>query len=120
MARYNSFEEIPVWQEARVLIKKIYLTTSDNKFKKDFGLISQMQRAAVSIMANIAEGFERNSDREFIRFLLYSKSSCGELRSHLYVALDVQYLSEEEFKELQGDAITLSKKLSGFIKYLKS
>lgn len=87
MARINSFEEIDAWQQSRILIKEIYSLTIETKFSQDYGLRDQMRRAAVSIAANIAEGFERESTREFIRFLFIAKASCGELRSHLFVQL---------------------------------
>lgn len=120
MARFNTFEEIPIWQEARKLVVKIYGTTANEKFKRDFGLKDQIQRAAVSIMANIAEGFEMNSNKEFSRFLGYSKASCGELRSHLYVAIDLGYLHYDKFEELKEISINLSQHIAGFIKYLKN
>ena len=120
MGTFNSFEEIPVWQKARLLVQNIYRITGKPIFKNDYGLREQIQRAGVSIMANIAEGFELNNKREFIRFLKYSKASCGELRSHLYVAFDNHYITEKEFTDLKNQAIRLSQEISGFIKYLKS
>ncbi len=120
MGTFNSFEDIPVWQKARLLVQEIYQITTTDSFKTDFGLRGQIQRAAVSIMANIAEGFELNNKREFIRYLKYSKASCSELRSHLYVALYNHYISEQEFISLKNQSIRLSQEMSGFIKYLQS
>lgn len=82
------FEDLEVWKEARRLTNRIYRMTQDAKFSKDFGLRDQIQRAVVSIMSNIAEGFERGGNQEFIQFLYIAKGSCGEVRSQLYVALD--------------------------------
>ena len=86
------FEDLIAWQRARELTRRIYLATSDERFRRDFGLASQIQRAAVSSMANVAEGFDRKRSAEFHQFLSIAKASCAEVRSHLYVALDVGYL----------------------------
>ena len=80
------FEDLEVWQEARQLTRQVYRLTNNSKFSKDFGLSNQIQRAAVSIMSNVAEGFERGGNQEFIQFLYIAKGSCGEVRSQLYVA----------------------------------
>jgi four helix bundle protein len=94
MAKLNSFEEIIAWQKARELNAEIYRITIDNiLFSKDFGLRDQMRRASVSISSNVAEGFERETTKEFVRFLYISKASAGEFRSQLYLALDLNYLS---------------------------
>lgn len=116
--KVERFEDLQIWQEARELVKSIYKLTSKGPFKKDFGLKDQIQRAAVSIMNNIPEGFERNNNNEFIRFLLISKGSSGELRSLLYVSLDLNYISQNEFENIYQRTETLSKKLSRFIQYL--
>ena len=94
--------------------------TSTNEFKKDYGLKDQIQRAAVSIMNNIAEGFERNNNREFIMFLKYSKGSAGEVRSMLYVALDLGYISKDSFEKNYNRAINIITQISNFIKYLRT
>jgi four helix bundle protein len=94
------FEDIIAWQKARVLAGDIYRATRTGQFSRDFGLCSQIQRAAVSIMSNIAEGFERSRPTEFHQFLSTAKSSCAEVRSHLYVALDVNYLDQTRFAAL--------------------
>ncbi|MGA1977614.1 MAG: four helix bundle protein [Bacteroidales bacterium] len=112
------FEDLEVWQLARSLVKDIYEITQKTEFQKDFGLKDQARRCAVSIMANISEGFERKTQKEFINFLFIAKGSCGELRSHIYVAFDLGYINKETFDNLQNKTLTISKSLSGFIKYL--
>jgi four helix bundle protein len=94
------FEELEVWRRARALNARIYEATRAPSFSKDFGLANQSQRASISVMANIAEGFERRGSGEFAQFSSHSKGSSGELRSHLYAAYDVGYISEELFNEL--------------------
>jgi len=115
----EKFEDINAWKESRNLINAVYQITAKQPFSKDFGLKDQIQRAAVSVMNNIAEGFERDNNREFIRFLVYSKGSAGEIRSLLYVALDLQYITESEFRNLYDDAVSIIKQTSKFIQYLK-
>jgi len=115
-----SFEDLQVWKDSRILVKSIYQLTSDGKFSKDFGLREQIQRASVSIMNNIAEGFERNNNKEYIKFLGYSKGSAGEVRSMLYVATDLGYILQDSFNTLYQMAINIITQLSNFIKYLKS
>ena len=92
------FEDLVAWQKARALAKRIYELTSAGRLSRDWGLKDQIQRAAVSIMANVAEGFERGRKAEFHHFLSIAKGSCAELRSHLYVAFDVGYISEQDFQ----------------------
>ncbi len=113
------FEEMNVWQDARMLSKQIYKATKNKDFKRDFGLRDQIQRATVSVMSNIAEGYERDSNRECIRFLKYSKGSIGEVRSLLYVAFDQEYISMDEFAKLKSDAVNISTQIANFIKYLR-
>jgi four helix bundle protein len=107
------FEDLIAWQKARRLTKAIYDVTRRGSFAKDFGLAGQIQRAAVSIMSNIAEGFERNRLSEFHQFLSVAKSSCAELRSQLYVALDVGYLDHDTFEHLQNWAEEVGRILGG-------
>ena len=116
----KSFEDLKIWQDSRDFVKSIYELTSSNKFAKDFGFKDQIQRAAVSIMNNIAEGFERNNNKEFIIFLKYSKGSAGEIRSMLYVALDLDYIDESTFEKYYTSAINIITQISNFIKYLKN
>ncbi|MXN92689.1 four helix bundle protein [Flavobacterium sp. Sd200] len=121
MAKLNSFEEIIAWQKARELNTEIYRVTNNNEiFAKDYGLRDQMRRSSVSISSNIAEGFERETAKEFIRFLYIAKASAGEFRSQLYLASDLGYISNEEFDNLSLKVSDISKLLSGFIKYLLS
>ncbi|HEX9252334.1 MAG TPA: four helix bundle protein [Ignavibacteriaceae bacterium] len=115
-----SFEDLQVWKDSRILVKSIYQLTANGKFNKDFGLREQIQRASVSIMNNIAEGFERNNNKEYIKFLGYSKGSAGEVRSMLYVATDLGYISQDSFNTYYQMAINIITQLSNFIKYLKS
>jgi four helix bundle protein len=118
VATIERFEDIKAWQTARDLVSAIYRVSGRGKFEKDFGLRDQIRRAAVSAMSNIAEGFERCSDKEFHRFLYIAKGSAGEVRSQLFVALDLEYLTSEEFSNLRLKAEEVAKALSGFITYL--
>jgi len=108
-----------VWQDARVLTRSIYVLTSNHQFKRDFGLKDQIQRASVSVMSNIAEGYERDNGKEFVRFLLYSKGSIGEVRSLLCVASDLSYISDTEFQRTREIAVAISAQIANFIKYLR-
>ncbi len=116
MSRVERFEDLTVWQDARTFVGEIY-----QKFAhvKDFGFRDQVQRAAVSVMNNIAEGFERNSDADFKRFLTIAKASCGEVRSMLYLADDLCYLTTEQAEQLHAKATTISAQLGSLIRYLK-
>ena len=120
MGKFNSFEEINSWQKSRIFNKKIYLATENSNFKKDFDFVRQIRRASLSISSNIAEGFERNTDKEFVYFLYVAKASAGEVRSQLYLAFDLEYIIKEEFEMLLNLVTEISKLLSGFIKYLES
>ena len=117
--KIQKFEDMKVWQDAREFVKRIYKSSSNEKFKKDFGLRDQIQRASVSIMSNIAEGYERDSNKELIRFLIIAKGSAGEVRSLLYVANDLGYITENEFSNHYESAVSIIKQISNFIKYLK-
>jgi four helix bundle protein len=102
MPTFKRLEDIQVWQKSRQLTKKVYEITGNGDFARDYGLRSQIQRASVSIMANIAEGFGRHSDKEFANFLNMAHGSAAEVQSHLYVALDLNYVGERSFTELCG------------------
>src|SRR5690349_18524090 len=107
--KIERFEDLIVWQKARELTRRIYQLTEQEKFAKDFGLKSQIQRASVSVMSNIAEGFERFRPNEFHQFLSIAKGSCAEIRSQLYVAFDIGYLNENAFRDLIATTEELSK-----------
>ena len=113
MARIERFEDLVAWQKARVLTRLIYQATQKERFSRDFGLSSQIQRAAVSTMSNVAEGFERGGRGEFHQFLSTAKASCAELRSQLYVAFDVGYLDQKEFGNLMARAAEVAKIIGG-------
>jgi four helix bundle protein len=113
MSGVERFEDLIAWQKARELTKAVYLSTQKGNFAKDFGLSGQIQRASVSIMSNIAEGFERNSRPDFHRFLVMAKASCAEVRSQLYVALDIGYIDDSEFQQLQAQAQQVARLVGG-------
>ena len=119
MPDIKQFEDLEIWQKARELSLLIYQISSLNGFVKDYGLKDQIRRSSVSILSNISEGFERGSNKEFKQFLSYAKGSCGELRAQLYVALDQQYINNDDFKCLTDKALNLSRMISGFMKYLQ-
>jgi len=114
------FEDSDAWQVARELTRKIYALTDTDRFRRDFGLVDQIRRAAVSVMTNIAEGFERGSDREFVKFLYIARGSAGEVRSLLYVALDRGYVDGDEFRDAYNLSIRSSQIIWGLIQYLSS
>jgi four helix bundle protein len=121
MGKFNSFEDIIAWQKARVLNKEIYdITNTSDLFARDYALRDQIRRASISISSNIAEGFERETAKEFIRFLYVAKASAGEFRSQLYLAIDLDYIKNDVFKNLKTKANDVSRLISGLIKYLKS
>jgi len=120
VAGIERFEDIEAWKEARRLTQEIYRVTKEKVFARDIGLREQLQRASVSVMANIAEGFDCGSDREFVKFLGYSMRSTSELQSHLYVALDQEYLSRESFGRLYMRSIKVKNLIGGFVRYLRS
>ena len=118
--KIERFEDIEAWQLARELARKIYHLTKKDKFARDFALKRQIQDAAGSSMHNIAEGFDSESNKEFIRFLRYAKRSCTEVQSELYVAIDQNYITTEEFQDIYEHAGRTRAALRGFIKYLMS
>jgi len=119
MATAKTFEELEVWRHARKLVGEIYRASNVGPFAKDFGLRDQLRRASISILSNIAEGFERSGNREFAHFLFMAKGSAGELRAQLYVASDLSYITQEDFRNFSNSAETISRQLSALIKYLQ-
>ncbi len=119
MSTFQTFEEIEAWQKARELTRRIYDVSEVGAFARDFGLRDQMRRASVSILSNIAEGFERSGTGEFVQFLSAAKGSAGEVRAQLYVALDRKYLDESTFRELSQMATQTSRMIGGLVAYLK-
>lgn len=116
----KEFTDITAWQKARELVADIYRLCSQDAIQKDFGYVDQITRAAVSIMSNIAEGFGSGSNNSFIQFLNYSYRSASEVQSLLYVALDVGYINEHTFNELNTQTEITKKLVGGFIHYLKT
>jgi four helix bundle protein len=113
MARIEKFEDLVAWQKARALTRLVYEVTRQGQFARDFGLSGQMQRAAVSVMSNLAEGFERGGRGEFHQFLSTAKASCAELRSQMYVALDVAHLDQGNFGNLMRRAEEVGRIIGG-------
>ena len=113
MNKIERFEDLVAWQKSRKLTQEIYQATRRGDFAKDFGLSGQIQRAAVSIMSNIAEGFERGGRKEFHQFLSMAKASCAEVRSQLYVAFDIGYLLQPKFDELLNRAEEVGRIVGG-------
>lgn len=113
--KIEKFEDIIAWQKAKHLTLYVYKLFSSHK---DYGFKDQIQRASVSIMNNIAEGFERKGDKELKYFLFVAKGSCGEVRSMLYLALELKYISEKDFQNMYNESVEISKMLSSFIKSL--
>ena len=120
MATVKDFEELSIFQKARELSKKIYPITQRGEFKFDTRFVQQIRAAAGSIMDNIAEGFERSGNKEFLNFLYIAKGSCGEVRSQLIRANDVGYLSQEEFDEIYNECRKLSAGIMNFIKEIRT
>src|SRR5438445_242977 len=118
VARIERFEDVDAWVRARELTRQLYQVTRSAEFVRDYGLRDQIRRAAVSIMSNIAEGFERGGNKEFRHFLTVAKGSAAEVRSQLYIALDAGYLTPAQFGQLHQAAIETGRLISGFIRYL--
>lgn len=116
MSGVQKFEDLIAWQKARALTRSVYEVTKQGAFANDYGLANQIQRAAVSIMSNIAEGHERDNPNEFYRFLGIAKGSCAEVRCQLYVAHDVQYITDAQFQALRQQAEELGKIIGGLRK----
>ena len=119
MSVFKSFEQIEGWKYARELVREIYNLSRNTELARDYGLKDQIQRASVSIMSNIAEGYERGSSKEFIRFLNIARGSSAEVKSQLYVLLDLGYIDQPTFSKLYHKTSNISKALLGLITYLK-
>jgi four helix bundle protein len=119
MPTIKQFEDLDTWKDARVLNKKIYTITRRKVFTEDPDLRRQIRRASVSVMSNIAEGFERNNNNFFINFLTIAKGSIGEVRSQLYCCLDGEFITEQEFEPLKEEARVLGERIGKFITYLE-
>jgi len=120
MPTIKRFEEIEAWQTARELTKVIYSFTEESKFSRDFGLKDQIRRASVSIMSNISEGFESQTQPQFIRYLGVAKASAGEVRSQLYVCKDLEYVTQDQFAKAFAMAEKASRQIARFIAYLET
>jgi four helix bundle protein len=120
MATITRFEEIDAWKTARELTRLIYALTDQGNFAKDFGLKNQVQRASVSIMSNIAEGFESRTQARFIDYLGHAKASAGEVRCQLYIAMDLSYMNQEQFKQVFDLADKVSRQIYNFMSYLET
>ena len=119
MSNIEKFEDIEAWKRAREVTKKIYQLSSRGEFSRDFGLKDQIRRSSVSVMSNIAEGFERDCNREFINFLSIAKGSCGEAKSQLYVALDQNFITVEDFEWMSDHLSQTGRMIGGFMHYLR-
>ena len=117
--KIKKFEDLPIWKLSLKLTRDIYDLTSLSKFSRDFALRDQIRRAVISISSNIVEGFEKNNNNEFIRFLKISKGSTGEVRNQLYIALAVKYISQEQFNKANQELENLASQIGGFTVYLE-
>jgi four helix bundle protein len=120
MKTIKEFEDIQAWQKARSFCAQIDQIVNEGKFARDFALRDQINRSSGSIMDNIAEGFERGGNKEFINFLSYAKGSAGESKSQLYRALDRNYISEEQFNAMSNDSTEIGRMIGGFMRYLQT
>jgi len=116
--KVTRFEDIDAWKKARELVKTIYKATAGGDFSRDFGLKDQIRRAAVSVMSNVAEGFERGGNRQFQQFLSVAKGSAGEVKSQLYVALDAGHIDQNDFNYIYQLADETGRLIGGFLSYL--
>jgi len=120
MGKIERFEDLEVWKLSMELCTEVYKLTNIEIFSRDFGLKDQIRRSAISIPSNISEGYERDAKNQFLYFLAIAKGSCGELRTQLKIALNLGYISNEDYNTLNEKAINTNQQLSGFIKYLKN
>jgi len=119
MVAIERFEDIQAWQSARELTQTVYTVSTQGAFARDFRLCDQIQGSAISVMSNIAEGFDARTDREFIRFLGYARRSATELQSQLYIAIDQNYINQKKFDHIYTQAIKTKSLIGGFIRYLE-
>jgi len=119
MATIKEFEDLEIWKLSRILCNDIFKLASNSELSSDYKLFNQLNGSTGSIMDNIAEGYERNGNKEFIQYLSIAKASCGETRSQLYLVLDRNYCSEVEFEHIKNQTLVISKKITAFITYLK-
>jgi len=120
MSAFQRFEDIEAWQKARELTKAIYALSNEGQFARDFGLRDQIRRASVSIMSNIAEGFGRGGNKEFIQFLSNAKGSASEVQAQLYVAIDAGYINQEQFQKLYSETEATARMIAGLLRYLQN
>lgn len=120
MSKIEKFEDIEAWKKGRELVKEIYLISEEGRFKKDFALKEQIRRSAISVVSNIAEGFARRTNKEFVHFLYISHGSLAEIEAQLYVALGLGYVDRKKFNSLYNSCYEISKMIMGFIKYLST
>lgn len=117
--KIESFEDLIAWQKAKTLAIKIYSVTEENRFAKDYGLKDQIRRASVSVVSNIAEGFERKGNKEFLQFLYISLGSIAEVKTQLIIAHELNYISKEKYTELNDSIIEVQKIMKGLVAYIK-
>lgn len=120
MSSFQRFEDIEAWQKARELTKAIYAMSNDGQFARDFGLRDQIRRASVSIMSNIAEGFGRGGNKEFMQFLSTAKGSASEVQAQLYVAIDAGYINQDQFQKLYSETEATARMIAGLLWYLQN
>jgi four helix bundle protein len=118
--KFLKFEEIPIWQQSMEIAHAIYALTLQGSFSKDFALKDQIRRSAISISSNIAEGYERDNNKEFIRFLAFAKASAGEVRSQLHLAMRFGYIDTNTGRNILQELMNVSSSIRGFMSYLKS
>ena len=117
--KIQKFEDLNIWKESLKITKEIYDFTAKEKFSKDFGLRDQIRRAIISVSSNIVEGFEKNNNNEFVRFLKIAKGSSGEVRNQLYIALAINYIDKKEFDNINVKLEDVANQIGGFIVYLQ-
>ena len=120
MGAFQRFEDIEAWQKARELTKAIYAMSNDGQFARDFSLRDQIRRASVSIMSNIAEGFGRGGNKEFMQFLSTAKGSASEVQAQLYVAIDAGYINQDQFQKLYSETEATARMIAGLLRYLQN